>query len=51
MSESKGQTEAKERPKKPPGYRNFTELLRQIVKAPPMKQAQDKPAHADLEPT
>lgn len=26
----------KEPPKKPPGYRNFEKLLKQVVKAPPM---------------
>ena len=27
-----------ERPKKPPGYRKFAKLLRQVVKAPPFKR-------------
>ena len=29
---------AKERPKKPPGMRNFQKLLRQVVKAPPLRE-------------
>jgi hypothetical protein len=36
MSEPNDKTEAKERPKKPPGYRKFAKLLKQVVKAPPM---------------
>lgn len=28
--------EEKERPKKPPGYRKFEKLLKQVIKAPPM---------------
>jgi len=28
--------EEKEKPKKPPGYRKFEKLLKQVVKAPPM---------------
>jgi hypothetical protein len=27
----------KETPKKPPGYRNFEKVLKQVVKAPPLK--------------
>jgi hypothetical protein len=30
--------EAKERPKKPPGYRKFEKLLKQVIKAPPMRK-------------
>jgi hypothetical protein len=28
-----------EPPKKPPGYRKFEKLLKQVVKAPPMKKS------------
>jgi hypothetical protein len=38
MSEPKDKAEVKERPKKPPGYRKFSELLRVVVKAPPLKK-------------
>lgn len=31
--------ERKPPPKKPPGYRKFEKLLKQVVKAPPMKKA------------
>jgi hypothetical protein len=27
------------RPKKPPGYRNLDKLLKQVVKAPPMRKS------------
>src|SRR5207245_7161129 len=30
--------EVRERPKKPPGYRKFAKLLKQVVKAPPMPE-------------
>jgi hypothetical protein len=30
--------EEKVRPKKPPGYRQFEKLLKQVVKSPPMKR-------------
>ena len=36
MSEPNEKVEAKERPKKPPGYRKFDKLLKQVVKVPPM---------------
>lgn len=39
MSEPNEKAEVKERPKKPPGYRKFARLLRQVVKAPPMRTA------------
>lgn len=32
--------EIKERPKKPPGYRKFEKLLRQVIKAPPVRKTQ-----------
>jgi len=38
MSEQKDKAGVKERPKKPPGYREFAKLLRQVVKAPPMRR-------------
>ena len=40
MAESKDieKEEVKERPKKPPGYRKFEKLLKQVVKAPPMRK-------------
>lgn len=28
----------KEKPKKPPGYRNFEKLLKQVVKSPPLRK-------------
>jgi hypothetical protein len=31
--------EQPERPKKPPGYRKFQKLLKQVVKAPPFKRS------------
>ncbi len=39
MSERSGKAEDKknERSKKPPGYRNFEKLLKQVVKAPPLR--------------
>ncbi len=30
--------EEKPRPKRPPGYRKFEKLLKQVIKAPPMKK-------------
>ena len=30
--------EKSERPKKPPGYRKFQKLLKQVVKAPPLRK-------------
>jgi hypothetical protein len=41
MSEPKGKAEVKERPKKPPGYRKFAKLLKQVVKAPPMPKRKE----------
>jgi hypothetical protein len=44
MSNSNAKAEAKgppERPKKPPGYRKFAKLLKQIVKAPPMPKRKE----------
>src|SRR5712692_6159694 len=38
MPEPKDKAELKERPKKPPGYRKFERLLRQVVKSPPLKR-------------
>ncbi len=42
MSEQSGKAEDRKhpKPKKPPGYRNFEKLLKQIVKAPPMRSSQ-----------
>ena len=37
MSDPKDKAEVKERPKKPQGYRKFAKLLKQVVKAPPMR--------------
>ncbi len=34
----KAEEEKQERPPKPPGYRKFEKLLKQVVKAPPMKR-------------
>jgi len=31
-----------ERPKKPPGYRKFEKLLKQVIKAPPMRRTVSK---------
>jgi hypothetical protein len=41
MSEQsdKNAVEEKKPPPKPPGYRKFEKLLKQIVKAPPMKRS------------
>ena len=39
MSEPKDKVEVKERLKKPPGYRKFANLLKQVVKAPPLRRA------------
>jgi len=40
MSEQndKNAVEEKKPPPKPPGYRTFEKLLKQVVKAPPMKK-------------
>jgi len=38
MSEPKEKAEAKDRPRKPPGYRKFANLLRDVVKAPPLRR-------------
>jgi hypothetical protein len=40
MSEHKDKVEESkpDRPKKPPGFRNFQKLLRLVVKAPPLKR-------------
>ena len=45
MSDPKDKAEAKERPKKPPGFRKFRRLLEQVVKAPPLKRSNAKHAH------
>ena len=39
MSKQSGKAEDTKnpKPKKPPGYRNFEKVLKQVVKAPPMK--------------
>jgi hypothetical protein len=51
MSDPKEQKEPSEReedrgkqpaPKKPPGYQNFERLLRQVVKAPPLRKRSGK---------
>ena len=42
MSEPKENAEAKERPKKPPGYRKFKKLLAQVIKAPRMDKVTSK---------
>ncbi len=41
MSKENGKVaeEKPEKPKKPPGYRKFEKLLKQVIKAPPMKKA------------
>ncbi len=44
MSEPKDKAVVEQKPpppKKPPGYRNFERLLKQVVKAPPMKRLTD----------
>jgi len=33
--------EEKPKPKKPPGYRKFEKLLKQVVKAPPMPRRKE----------
>jgi hypothetical protein len=38
MSEPSDKAEVRERPKKPPGFRKFSKLLKQIVKAPPLRK-------------
>ena len=45
MSEQndKNVVEEKKPPPKPPGYRKFEKLLKQVVKAPPMRGKLDKP--------
>ena len=35
----KVEEDPKPRPKKPPGYRAFAKLLKQVVNAPPLKRA------------
>jgi hypothetical protein len=34
------------RPKKPPGYRKFEKLLKQVVNAPPMRKKPDEKTEA-----
>jgi hypothetical protein len=34
--------EEKKPPPKPPGYRKFEKLLKQVVKAPPMKRVKER---------
>jgi hypothetical protein len=48
MSEPKDKVEGSkpERPKKPPGYRHFQKLLRQVVKAPPMRVSKLKSSNS-----
>jgi hypothetical protein len=43
MLEQSGKAEERKdpRPKKPPGYRNFEKLLKQVVKAPPMRKGKE----------
>jgi hypothetical protein len=36
----KGVEESKPRPKRPPGYRKFEKLLKQVVNAPPLRKHQ-----------
>lgn len=38
MQHANAKAEVRERPKKPPGYRKFAKLLKQVVKAPPMRK-------------
>jgi hypothetical protein len=38
MSEPKDKAVVKERPKKPPGYRKFAKLLKQVINAPPLRK-------------
>ena len=39
MSDPKPNDKAEEeKPKKPPGYRKFEKLLKQVMKAPPMRK-------------
>jgi hypothetical protein len=45
MSEPKDKAEAKEPPKKPPGYRQFEKLLKHVIKAPPLKRSKNKQKH------
>jgi hypothetical protein len=43
MPEQSGKAEGKKpKPKKPPGYRNFEKVLKQVVKAPPMRTREQK---------
>ena len=42
MPEPKDRAEAKEQPKKPPGYRKFEKLLKQVVKARPLRRPAGK---------
>jgi hypothetical protein len=34
----KVEEESQPKPKKPPGYRNFEKILKQVIKAPPMRK-------------
>jgi hypothetical protein len=38
MSGQNDRVGVKERPKKPPGYRNFEKLLKRVIKAPPLRK-------------
>jgi hypothetical protein len=44
MAEEKPSEKAgeKERPKRPPGWRNFQKVLKHVVKSPPMKNVRSK---------
>jgi len=37
MPGPRDKAEAKERPKKPPGYRKFAKLLKEVISAPPLR--------------
>lgn len=37
-SKDKVEEEKKPKPKKPPGYRKFHKLLKQVINAPPMRK-------------
>jgi hypothetical protein len=39
-SQDKAEDRKEPPPKKPPGYRNFEKVLKQVVKAPPMRKSQ-----------
>jgi len=45
MLKSKGKTEEENKPeaKKPPGWRNFQKVLKQVIKSPPLRKP-PKPA-------